>query len=173
MISFGRSFKEARTLQGFTQSELSARSGVSLPAIQIIERGDGNPSAETLSRLSDALGLVLELRAKNADWDLLALCGAPLTQITPRPSIRASRRLLRDQVLLAAAELSIKSPIPDRERKMEALQAVLVALRDHYPAIFKSEFSKAELVQKLMPKDLSGRIVRLRRLALANLAEYL
>jgi len=70
--------RESRTLQGLTQTELAHRSGVSLPTVQNLEAGRANPTLATLQAVLNALGLELSLEPRSADWDELALCGAPL-----------------------------------------------------------------------------------------------
>src|SRR6185437_7372359 len=54
-ITLGLQFRDARTAQGLTQAELSARSGVSQADISRIERGAGNPTESTFHRLAFVL----------------------------------------------------------------------------------------------------------------------
>ena len=51
----------ARKRFGLTQVELATRSGIAQSEISRIERGVGNPTVETLSRVGRSLGLNLEL----------------------------------------------------------------------------------------------------------------
>ena len=51
----------ARKRIGLTQVELATRSGIAQSEISRIERGVGNPTVETLSRVGRSLGLNLEL----------------------------------------------------------------------------------------------------------------
>ncbi len=60
-ITLGLQFRDARVQRGFTQVELSEKSGVSQADISRIERGAGNPTESTLQRLAYVLGHRLEL----------------------------------------------------------------------------------------------------------------
>jgi XRE family transcriptional regulator, regulator of sulfur utilization len=62
-ITLGLQFRDARTAQGLTQAELSARSGIPQADISRIERGAGNPTESTLQRLAAVLNQRLELVA--------------------------------------------------------------------------------------------------------------
>ena len=55
--ALGARVRSARHERGMSLRELAARSGVSKALLSTIERGDGNPSVETLFRLGTALGL--------------------------------------------------------------------------------------------------------------------
>jgi XRE family transcriptional regulator, regulator of sulfur utilization len=60
-IVLGLQFRDARVASGFSQRELSERSGVRQADISRIERGAGNPTEATLQRLAAALEKRLEL----------------------------------------------------------------------------------------------------------------
>lgn len=55
--------KRRETLQ-VTQEMLADISGVGLGTLKAFESGKGNPTAETLSKLADALGLELTFKIK-------------------------------------------------------------------------------------------------------------
>ncbi len=61
----------------------------------------------------------------------------------------------------------------DRERKTEALQALILAVRLHYPSLYRRRLARSPAVRCLATDDPSGRVVKLVRIALAALAEYL
>lgn len=71
MIRLGDTIRQRRELLGLLQPALAALSGVSTRTIQLVERGKGNPSLETLIRLTAPLGLrpelVLREPAKNSE----------------------------------------------------------------------------------------------------------
>lgn len=56
--------KKRRLLLGLTQQDLADISGVSLRTIKLAESAGGNPSANTLIQLGDALGLELVFQIK-------------------------------------------------------------------------------------------------------------
>jgi XRE family transcriptional regulator, regulator of sulfur utilization len=60
-VALGLQFQDARNALGWSQRELSERSGVRQADISRIERGTGNPTEATLHRLAGALERRLEL----------------------------------------------------------------------------------------------------------------
>lgn len=56
--------KERRDALQVTQEMLADISGVSLRALKQFESGKGNPTLETLTKLSEALGLEVYLQVK-------------------------------------------------------------------------------------------------------------
>ena len=52
---------EVRKSVGMTQKDLSEKTGIAQPDISKIERGMGNPSIKTLSRIADGLGMDLHI----------------------------------------------------------------------------------------------------------------
>ncbi len=56
--------KERRTLLGLTQQDLSDYTGLSVRFIKSIEAGRGNPSIETLSKITEVLGLEIIMKVK-------------------------------------------------------------------------------------------------------------
>lgn len=59
--------KERREMLQVTQEMLADLSGVGLRTLKQFERGKGNPTLQTLSKLSDALGLELTFQVKNTN----------------------------------------------------------------------------------------------------------
>jgi len=65
--------REAREAKGWSQSELSRRSGVRLATISEIEHGKIVPNLRTVCKLADALGVTVdELREKGGGKRWLA-----------------------------------------------------------------------------------------------------
>ena len=52
---------DARKRSGLTQKELSDRSGINQADISRIERGVGNPSLRTITRLASSMGMTVKL----------------------------------------------------------------------------------------------------------------
>ena len=61
--SFGTLLRQHRLRAGLTQEALAERAGVSLRALQYLERSAGRPQRDTTRRLADALALTPEHRA--------------------------------------------------------------------------------------------------------------
>ena len=57
--------KERRKELGISQVDLAEMSGLSLATIKNIERGEGNPSYETISRLLEVLGMEISFRVRS------------------------------------------------------------------------------------------------------------
>jgi transcriptional regulator with XRE-family HTH domain len=170
------SLKTRRELFGLTQVELAHASGVSLPSIQNLEAGKGNPSMQTLEPLLRALGMELEIRSQGADWAVLAELGLPLTAPSrSRHAARARRdpETLVRHLALAAAELAEPGEAPDRERKREAVEATLLAIQHHFPSFYEKRCKRVPALRNVFPTEVTGRLIKLKRQALASVAEYL
>src|SRR5437763_16646328 len=63
-VSFGALVRQYRLGAGLTQAALAVRAGVSLRAVQDLERSVGRPQRETARRLAEALELTAERRAR-------------------------------------------------------------------------------------------------------------
>lgn len=59
-----KQLKARREALQVTQAMLADLSGVSLRALKQFESGKGNPTLETLSKLSEALGMEVRLQVK-------------------------------------------------------------------------------------------------------------
>lgn len=56
--------KERRKILALSQNDLAEMAGVSLATIKDIERGSGNPSLSTVSRIVDVLGMEITYTIK-------------------------------------------------------------------------------------------------------------
>ncbi len=56
--------KQRRIALAVTQEDVSELSGVSLRTIKELERGKGNPTFATLSKIADVLGIEFKLEKK-------------------------------------------------------------------------------------------------------------
>ncbi len=65
-----KQLKERREALQVTQEMLADISGVSLRALKQFESGKGNPTLETLTKLSEALGLEVGLQVKTTQTDV-------------------------------------------------------------------------------------------------------
>lgn len=59
-----KTLKERREALKVTQEHLAELSGVGLRTLKAIETGKGNPTIETLNKLSEVLGLELKLEVR-------------------------------------------------------------------------------------------------------------
>jgi len=60
-MNFGEQLKEIRTSKGFTQIELSEKSGIALRTVQRMERNEGKPSLYSMNAIGEVLGTNLTL----------------------------------------------------------------------------------------------------------------
>jgi transcriptional regulator with XRE-family HTH domain len=163
---------------GLSQVALANATGVSLPTVQNLEAGKGNPTFEPLEPLLRALQLEVKIAPIAVDWDALAWLGVPLIQQGKegaRMNFQPSGRLLFDHLSRAALALfeSRESLGSEDERRLQAVQALLVALNHHFPQLYERECSGKPAISRIYPTELTGRLIKLRRIALARIAEYL
>ena len=64
---FGELIKKRREFLKLRQEDLSELSMVTIKTIHLVEQGNGNPSFETLKKLSEVLGLDLVLKIKRVN----------------------------------------------------------------------------------------------------------
>ena len=62
--NLGLLIKERRKILKIRQEDLAEISDVALRTIVLIERGEGNPSLETLLKIAEVLGMELQLNVK-------------------------------------------------------------------------------------------------------------
>src|SRR5438309_11923281 len=91
-VSFGALVRQYRLAAGLTQAALAERAGVSLRAVQDLERSVGRPQRETARRLAEALALTAERRVQ---FDRAA---------APGPRVRPTARSLPGRTTGAIGE---------------------------------------------------------------------
>jgi len=65
LIQFGKIIKERRKLLKITQKDLAEISGVTLRKLIDVENGVANPTIKTIFKLTEALGLSIEIKVKS------------------------------------------------------------------------------------------------------------
>lgn len=109
VLRMGRVLRRARQEAGLTVGELSGRASVSVGLISQLERGRGNPSFLTLSRLAEALGISLGAFVQGPDETSskvvrarerkkLVLPDDHLVYELLTPNLRGNLEMLRTQV---------------------------------------------------------------------------
>ncbi|MBU6153098.1 MAG: helix-turn-helix domain-containing protein [Bdellovibrionales bacterium] len=161
--------KRLRSTFRLSQVELAQESGVSLPTIQKIESGQGNPTLEVLEKIFSALGLRVHLNSEEFNVSRAISLGAPLTgkkdpKVTPsKAALRIESRKWIHQVL--GGQLS--------ERDEAAIWAVLLALKTHFPKVYSEFIASREMEDGLKEKSGDGKIIKLYRMALSEVSRYL
>jgi y4mF family transcriptional regulator len=62
--ALGERIKDRRKILKIRQEDLAEISGVALRTVVSVERGEGNPSLETLLKIAEVLGMELQLNVK-------------------------------------------------------------------------------------------------------------
>ena len=62
--TIGQTIKQRRKELGITQPDLSELAGVSKNTLYQLERGQGNPSLDIITKLAEVLGMELKLEVK-------------------------------------------------------------------------------------------------------------
>lgn len=161
--------RSQRQQMGLTQQKLAELAAVSLPTVQNIERGLGNPSLDVLMKLAQALGLTLSIDPAPVDWDLLAYLGVPLT------SAKKNIRVKKDSATLVMKlrEAILASQNAPADRNIEALAGTLLAIQTHWPSLFNKFGSLKAVAEALISRQDPARLLKLRSMAINNLQGYL
>ena len=155
-----------------SQQELATRARISLTTLQNIEAEIANPSFNCLKKIFRELGLNMNLNADNNCWDVLASLGLPITSKEKNFQIAKSRDNLVHYLKISARSITSGPKQENHSRKLEAIESLLVALRDHYPTFYQKRIKKVPLIDNLIPDEISGKHIKLRRLVLASIGEY-
>ena len=158
--------KELRLNYGMSQQALAASAQVSLPTIQKIESGFANLTIDVLDRILKAFGYELKMVSKDIDIDELVSLGLPLIS-KKHKQYESSFDMLKKNVL---GLIPVYKTLDNRTQ--EALQSLILALSLHYPQLYKTHFAKS-IVDKWKPQKITGRHIKLYRIAKVRLAEYL
>lgn len=171
--------KKQRQKLGISQSHLAHLSGLSLASIQNMEAGKANLSISNLASLLEVLGYDLKLVRRQVEWEKLICYGLP---ILPAKSLEKEARVrgieCLEKLLVGACAEFVQRSEPGSHRNLrekEALQAMILALRDHFPSLFEEHFSSYKVIKELVPKNeqVTGKIIKLRRIAIDHLSSYL
>lgn len=71
----GKGLRTRRNDLGMSLDEISLLTGISKPALSVLENGGGNPTLKTIGKVCKALGLQLEL--KKLPYEGLSQTGSP------------------------------------------------------------------------------------------------
>ncbi len=154
---------------GSTQIDLARRAGISLATLQNIEAGRANPSLSTLAGILSGVAISTQWQATLPDWDDLCALGLPLTGAHGPDRVRTADRLAH---ALLPALLAVARPTGS-SRETEALKALLLALKLHFPNFWAAHLSRSPLAKRVVAPPPTGREIKLYRIARAALAEYL
>lgn len=164
--------KDTRKALGLSQVKLAQLAKVSLPTVQNIEAEKANPSLSILESIFEALGLKANYTVETPDWNLLATLGAPML-VEKEFNVTPTKDSLIKQIQLAAVYFSKRrSDDGNIERKRESIQCLLLGLRNQFPSVF-SQVERAPVIRALLPHILTGRHIKLKRIAESRLSQFL
>lgn len=162
--------KNFRLSYQLSQVKLAHESGVSLPTIQNIEAGKANPTVEVLEKLLAVFGLRFQILVQPFDAGRAAAFGVPLLVENASEAAVINKGTLKIETRKWLRQILDKGL---NEREEVAVVAFLKGLKDHYPAYYQKEIA-APLFDSIIEKfSLDGRVIKLRRIALANMSRYL
>ena len=161
----------SRRILGITQVQLAALTSISLPTIQQIEAGRANPAIGTVNSVFGALGLRLAYEPQAVNWSVLRAGGLPTggnAEATRPPTADELIRELRHALLDYERGALAAAP-----RLKEALGATFAALQCHFPRSYARHFGRCKAAMELVQQLPRARLIKLKRLAHARLAEVL
>jgi transcriptional regulator with XRE-family HTH domain len=161
--------KQIRNDLGFTQMELATKSGISLPTIQNIEAGKANPSLDVLLKILSVLGLEIKVSAQPYQAERIIFLGVPLSSSQTRSYLKPTRDLLISEVTKWAHYF--KENVFS-EREALAVTSFLCAIKDYWPTIY-NEIECPIFEKQINASRYNGHLIKLRRMAIANLSIYL
>lgn len=109
----GAAVRACRERQRLTQEQLAERSELSYKFIGEIERGDGNPTVDTLDRLAEGLGISIAMLFNEADHHRTP----EQYQITKRELLRVREALDSIAEVTDALARDPSYPLPPRRRR--------------------------------------------------------
>ena|SRR3989338_6913916 len=162
--------KEKRKAMGYTQMKLATLAGVSLPTIQNLELGKGNPTLEILKKIGVSLNTSFQWTSQEPQWELLEKCGLPIHLVSSKDKTKITPFELAAQLKLAI-HLCTQKHI--EERLKEAVAALTWAIQHYYPTYYSYCLESRETKSLLEKYPLKGRISKLMKLAASGIAGIL
>jgi transcriptional regulator with XRE-family HTH domain len=168
MESIFRKIKEIREQNQWTQFQLAQKSGLSLATIQNIESQRANPEVSTLSKILHALDYSLSLEPQRDMGEVAYWInyGLPLMQqIGVRLPQPKREDFISDYVKLDPRRIQTSDG-----RVMKSWVHFLIALRDHFPSVFKLNPEVVTWIKKHQDTYLSP---KLRRICIHRFSEFM
>jgi putative transcriptional regulator len=166
--------KELRLERGWSQVKLAQECQVSLPTIQNIEAEKANPTLDIISKILSSLGLDIRIEPKEFNVGLAIDLGVPLSDI-PNEGILLTQSVQTPDNLAKEASYWIQlfKFKKFQPREEEAVVSLLMAVKDHYPKYYQQRLQCDLFEQKIQEHRKNGKCIKLRRLSLAEISQYL
>ena len=162
--------KKIRLNHQLSQVKLAHESGVSLPTIQNIEAGKANPTIEVIEKLLHVFGLQYQVLTPEFDPERAAAFGVPLLSHDSHHQMLVNKNTLKIEARKWLHSL-MEQKLSERDKL--AVIAFLKAIKDHYPSFYEHEISTSFYDQLIQQHVKDGRVIKLRRIALSNVSQYL
>lgn len=170
--NFGATLKALRERFRLSQRELANITGVSFRQIQRIENETSDVTLGKLFALLKPFQVSLQLQAPSPDWAYLSLYGIAVTIEAPGSATLERKRFWTE---INRAVVYVLSDTSLDERYKDALKAMLLCLKGHYP----NEFNKLEnrlqntlhLSKAFKLEEIRGRDIKLRNITLSKFAK--
>ncbi len=152
-----------------SQFQLAQQSGVSLPTIQNIEAQKSNPTMAIVEKLLAPLGL--ELIIQNLEWDRQKAIDLGVALSAAKKSKRMPSK---DELILESKKwihLIDSQELEPREK--EALVAFLMAIKDGFTSFYKQWIQCPTFDELIKQHRKNEKVIKLRRISLSYLGQYL
>jgi transcriptional regulator with XRE-family HTH domain len=168
-MQIGPLIKTQRHKKKLTQMQLAVQAKVSLPTIQNLESGKGNPTLSLLTKVCAPLDLSIEPSSEEPDWGLLVRCGLPLGGSPLDASTKISSTPLTPQRLAEHIHKALKS-VRIKKRIQEALASFIWAIQKEYASFYAYSLATPQVEAFLKKHPLKGRIIKLKRMTSERLS---
>lgn len=167
--------KNTRISVGLSQQKLAEKAGLSIATIQNLEAGKGNPTLEVVESLSNILNFNIEFLPQKTDWESLCYYGLGLAseddQMIKSKKLR-NKYKLKELLISACLEIKNSKVIVDKSRYVVSVESLIFAIKNHYSKFF-SENLNLPIIKEFLPKELTGKHLKLYRYSKNILGLYL
>ena len=173
-MDLAKLIKEKRKAKGYTQMKLAILANVSLPTIQNLELGKGNPTLELLKKIGNPLNYSFQYISQEPQWAILENCGLPV-YLTSGKKEKSTQVKITPLELASQLNLAIHACTQKHmeERLKEAVAALSWAIQHYYPTYYSYCLESRETETLLEKYPLKGRILKLMKMASSGISHIL
>lgn len=164
--------KNTRNKLGLSQQKLAELSGLSIATIQCLESSKSNPTWDVLNRVLKVLSCDVQISPEKINWQNLSDYGLGIAEnldSTEKREIWDKKKFVK---LIISACLSLENSNATQERERVALEALIFAVKNHYPSFFMENLD-IPIVKKFLPSDFTGKHLKLYRYSKKMVSRFL